>query len=89
VPECSHCSGTGICPECDGAGKSPLGRPRKGNVFVYGLITAAGLVAVVGLIQIVHNRIVSAIAIVVWFAFCYVVFYRDSQRKKASPRSRF
>jgi hypothetical protein len=50
---------------------------------------AAGIIVFFGLIRVVHSRIFTAIAIIAWFAFFYVLFYRDSQRKKASPPSRF
>jgi hypothetical protein len=89
VPECPHCSGTGSCPECDGSGKSPLGRPRKGSVLKYGLLWAAGLIGFFGLMTVVDNRIFTAIGMVAWSVFLYVLFYRDSQRKKSSPPSRF
>ncbi len=85
---CPHCSGTGKCPECDGSGLSPIGRPRKGSVLKYALFVVAVLIGLFALMT-VPNRVVSAIAVVVWFVLLGVLFRWDSQRRKSSPPSRF
>jgi hypothetical protein len=56
---------------------------------MYGLLWAAGFIVFFGLMAVVRSRIFAAISVVVWWVFWYVLFYRDSQRKKASPPSRF
>jgi len=89
APKCPHCAGTGTCPECGGSGKSPLGRPRSGSVLKYGLLWAVGIIVFFGLLAVVKSRIFTAIGVVAWSVFWFVLFYRDSQRKKASPPSRF
>lgn len=88
-PRCPHCSGTGVCPECEGSGKAPLWRPHKGNLLIYGIAWALGLIAFFGVLSAVRNRWIIALLMVGWSAFWYVLFYRDSQRRKSAPPSRF
>ncbi len=55
-PKCSHCSGIGVCPECEGTGKSPMRRRQyKGNLLLYGILWASGLVAFFALISVFQN----------------------------------
>ena len=42
-----------------------------------------------GLMAVVHSLLFTGIAMVAWTLFWYVLFYRDAQRKKPSPPSRF
>jgi hypothetical protein len=85
---CPHCSGSRKCPECDGSGLSPIGRPRKGNVLKYGTLIAALLIGLLALMS-VPNRIVAAIAGVVWVGLLYGLFSWNSKRRKSSPPSHF
>lgn len=66
-----------------------MARPRKGNVLKYGLVWSVGLIGFFALMAIVDNRIFTVFLMVVWTVFWYVLYYRDGQRKKPSPRSRF
>ena len=85
---CPHCSGSRKCPECDGSGLSPIGRPRNGNVLKYSILIVALLMGLLALMA-VPNRIVAAIAMVVWVGLWYGLFSWNSKRRKSSPPSRF
>lgn len=87
-PECSHCFASGVCPECDGTGKTPMWRPRNGKVLVYGAAWAIGLIAFFGSLSFVTSRWIVTVLLIAWSAFWYVLFYRDSQRRKPAPGSR-
>ncbi len=88
-PHCTQCSGTGVCLECDGTGKSFLWRARKGNVLIYGITWALGLITFFSSFAFVRNRWILALLLVGWTAFWYVLFYCNSQRRKKAPPSRF
>jgi hypothetical protein len=81
---CSHCSGTGACPECKGTGKSSYWRQRRpGNLLLYGVLWAAGLIGLFALMAI--SRFFMIIGMATWTAFLFVLFSRGSQRKQSSP----
>ncbi len=89
-PKCPHCSGNGSCPECEGSGKGPTHRREyKGNLLLYGILWASGLVAFFALLSLLKNPWILWLLLLGWSAFWYVLFYRDSQRRKPSPPSRF
>ena len=61
---------------------------RKGNVLNYGILIAALVIGLLTLMT-VPNRIVAAIATVVWVGVLYGLLSWDSKRRKSSPPSRF
>ena len=82
--DCSRCSGTGICSECDGTRKAPVARDRAGNVLIYGAAWAGGIIAFVAMVAVATNKWVIAILLMAWNGFWYIVFYRNSQRKTSN-----
>jgi hypothetical protein len=81
TPKCPNCRGSAICPNCKGTAKSAIARPLyRGNLLKYGALWAGILVSFWSLVEFAHSRIVTAIALVVWIIFWYVVFYRTNER---------
>jgi hypothetical protein len=61
----------------------------KGNVLLYGAAIAAGVIVFSLVVPTVRNCWLLGLILVLWNVLWYAVFYRQGQRRKSAPPSRF